>query len=416
MLFQVLKETGHLDASAWVDVEVVTGQVLVDVHHTARNLFATGIQRVARETVRRWSRDHEVLLVGWTEGYEAFRRLSPSQVETALGRPNAATYTEPVGRDLNSSPNTAETALVPWMCTHLVPELPAEVERALRYQAFFRFSYSDAGLIGFDCVPFTAAETSAEGMSVGFSLHMAAASNAQRIATISEAAAAEYRGWRTMLTGTGNPGPDIKAVPLPIHAEVPTEAALNKARQLLGVGSLPVVLIVGSHEPRKNHLAVLQAAETLWREGVMFTLAFVGGNSWNSELFSAEVARLQGVNRPLQSILALPDDLLWAAYRLAQCTVFPSLHEGFGLPVAESLASGTPVITSNFGSMLEIVAGGGALLVNPRDDQALSDALRRLLTDQSLRDRLAGAASKLPSRTWDDFAAETWTYLTGGSS
>ena len=417
VLFQVLEESGQIDASGWVDVEVVSGQVLVDVHHTVRDLFATGIQRVARETARRWCRDHEVVLVGWTDGYEAFRRLSPAQVETLL-RTETPTDTDSNGRELSSPATTeaAETALIPWNCTHLVPELPAEVDRALRYQAFFRFSCSDAGLIGFDCVPFTAAETSADGMSIGFSLHMAAASHVRRIATISEAAAGEYRGWRTMLTGIGNSGPEIKAVPLPIHAEVPSEDALCEARQLLGVGSLPVVLTVGSHEPRKNHLAVLHAAETLWREGMLFTLAFAGGNSWNSETFSSEVARLQGANRPLQTILALPDDLLWAAYRLAYCTVFPSLHEGFGLPVAESLASGTPVITSNFGSMLEIAAGGGALLVDPRDDKALTDALRRLLLDHALRDGLASEATKVPTRTWDDYATDTWTYLTVGES
>jgi glycosyltransferase involved in cell wall biosynthesis len=200
-------------------------------------------------------------------------------------------------------------------------------------------------------------------------------------------------------------------VPLPIEAARPTDAALAEASTLLGIGSVPVVLSVGSHEPRKNHLAVLHAAEVLWREGLLFSLVFVGGHSWNSSEFEAQVESLRRSNRPVQTILGLPDDLLWAAYRLAYCTVFVSLHEGFGLPVAESLASGTPVITSDFGSMREIASQGGALLADPRRDQSIIDALRRLLTDRPLRDQLAGAAATMTRRSWDQYAQETWEYL-----
>jgi glycosyltransferase involved in cell wall biosynthesis len=172
-----------------------------------------------------------------------------------------------------------------------------------------------------------------------------------------------------------------------------------------------VVLSVGSHEPRKNHLAVLHAAEVLWREGLSFTLAFVGGNSWNSAEFETQVESLRRANRPVQTILGLPDELLWAAYRLAYCTVFVSLHEGFGLPVAESLACGTPVITSDFGSMREIAGQGGALLVDPRRDESIIDGLRRLLTDRPFRDQLAATAANMTRRSWDQYAQETWDYL-----
>jgi glycosyltransferase involved in cell wall biosynthesis len=149
---------------------------------------------------------------------------------------------------------------------------------------------------------------------------------------------------------------------------------------------------------------------------VRFSLVFVGGNSWNSAAFEAQVKSLQAANRPVQTILGLTDDLLWAAYRLAYCTVFASLHEGFGLPVAESLASGTPVITSNFGSMREIARQGGALLVDPRNDRSLSGALRHMLSDRPLRDRLAAEAATIPFRSWDDYAAEVWAYLVEGTA
>ena len=302
---------------------------------------------------------------------------------------------------------------MPWKCTHLVAELPVEPGRTGRYQAFARFSGSTTGLIGHDCIPLTAGETVDDGMCLYFANFLAAAAHVDRIATISSAAESEFRGWRTMLAGTGLPGPDIYCIPEPVDAETPSDTALRQAHDLLAIGTLPIVLAVGSHEPRKNHLALLHAAELLWREGLLFTLVFVGGSSWKSAAFDTQLEALRSAGRPVQIIRALPDDLLWAAYRQAYCTVFASLHEGYGLPVAESLASGTPVITSNFGSMRDLASRGGALLVDPRQDHQLTDALRQLLLDRPLRDRLAAEAATIPRRTWDDYATDTWNYLVG---
>jgi glycosyltransferase involved in cell wall biosynthesis len=401
-LLQALQDSGQLERDEWPDVEVITGRVVVDVHHTARTEVATGIQRVARETVRRWSRDHSPVLLGWTNAYTALRRLSANEIDTAL---NGRRSAEDVRADDGSG------VVVPWRCTHLLPELLAEPERALRYEAVAAFSRSASGLIGFDCVPLMAAETAAQGMPGGFASYLSAAGQVDRVATISESSAVEYRGWRTMLAGAGKSGPRITAISLPIEGRVPTEAARRTAREMMAVGPLPVVLVVGSHEPRKNHLAVLHAAEVLWREGLLFSLTFVGGNSWNSERFDARVDALRDAGRPVQTIRALPDDILWGAYHVAYCTVFPSLHEGFGLPAAESLASGTPVITSNYGSMREIARHGGALLVDPRNDAAIADALRGLLRDPNLRNELAGQAGRHPQRSWDEYAEQVWRYL-----
>jgi glycosyltransferase involved in cell wall biosynthesis len=87
------------------------------------------------------------------------------------------------------------------------------------------------------------------------------------------------------------------------------------------------------------------------------------------------------------------------------------LHEGYGLPVVESLAAGVPAITSNFGSMVEIAAGGGVLTIDPRDDLALTDAMRQLLTDDALIARLRTQIESRASRTWSDYADELWSGL-----
>ncbi len=404
-LFAALDQSGRVHGPVGPEVEVVKDRVLVDVHHTAFSLVATGVQRVVRETARRWIRLPGVMLIGWTEEFANFRRLSPAEVDRAI---RGATMDPAVAR-----PSTVDRVLVPWQCTHLVAELPIESGRTGRYHAFARFSGSTTGLIGHDCIPLTARETVDDGMALNFANFLAAAAHVDRIATISSAAESEFRGWRTMLAGAGLPGPDIHCIPEPVDAETPSDTALRQAHDLLAVGTLPIVLAVGSHEPRKNHLAVLHAAELLWREGLLFTLVFVGGSSWKSAAFDTQLEAVRTAGRPVQIIRALPDDLLWAAYRQAYCTVFPSLHEGYGLPVAESLASGTPVITSNFGSMRDLASRGGALLVDPRQDHQLTDALRQLLLDRPLRDRLAAEAATIPRRTWDDYATDTWDYLVG---
>jgi len=198
---------------------------------------------------------------------------------------------------------------------------------------------------------------------------------------------------------------------LPAEAAPSTDEELAAAAAELTIPAMPMVLCVGTHEPRKNHLALLHAAELLWREGVQFNLVLLGGRSWNDSRFRQALDEARARNRPVSTPAAMSDAMLWAAYRLARVMVFPSLNEGYGLPVAEALACGTPVITSGYGSMAEIAADGGGLLVDPRDDHDLARALRTLLTDDAEHARLAAEAAARPVRTWDDYARDVWVSL-----
>jgi glycosyltransferase involved in cell wall biosynthesis len=382
--------------------------VLVDLHHTAQTELATGIQRVARQSALRWYRDHSPVLVGWATGLRTLRELTPDQRSWAL---HGHGLSEAERNQTSAEMAASGDVIVPWRSTYVLPELLTEPVRAHSLLSMLAYSGSRGSMIGFDCVPLSSAETTADGMGGGFSLMLSAIAHGDRIATISHAAAVEYRGWRTMLAGAGLAGPQIEPIVLPVEAHEPAAEAVEQARTLLLAANLPMVLCVGSHEPRKNHLAVLHAAERLWREGLRFSLVFVGGNAWNSERFVFQLNTLQNAGRPVESVRGLSDDQLWAAYRLARCVIFPSLNEGFGLPVAESLASGTPVITSDHGSMREIAVAGGALLVDPRDDLDITGALRALLTDDELHARLSAQARALPHRSWDSYAAELWQYL-----
>ncbi len=401
-LWATVDELTTSESARWT-VTVVSDQVVVDLAHTVSTVLTTGIQRVARETARRWLRDQECLPVAWSHRFQSLRLLTA--VERARLDHGAA------GDD--SAADGPTTVVVPWNATYLLPELGAEEPRTERLLALAELSPNRTGVIGFDCVPITSAETTQRGFAGIFAKNLAAVRHFDRVAAISGAAATEYEGWRDMLAAVGVPGPRIASVPLPVEVATPTEQHLADAAARFSVGSLPLVLVVGSHEPRKNHLAVLHAAELVWREGVAFTLSFVGGNSWGSAPFADRLAELQRAGRLVDTESRLDDDTLWAAYHLARCTVFPSVNEGFGLPVAESLAAGTPAITSDFGSMLELAEGGGAVVVDAHDDVALARALRRVLTEDGLHARLSAEARARTVRRWDDYAAEVWDTLTG---
>lgn len=362
-------------------VEVVVGGVLVDSHHTSRTELATGIQRVTRSVVGQWQRSRKIDVVHWRDSY---RWLA---VHGGRGR-----------RGL----------IVPWRSTFVLAELSVETERLDRLHALAEFSGNLTCAVGFDCVPLTVPETAARGMRGAFARYLSTVAQFDRIAAISDAAALEYEGWRRMVAAAGIPGPSIRSVPL-AHDDLPVSDPVD-VLSTLGLGAERIVLCVGSSEPRKNHLAVLHAAELVWRRGAQFQLVFVGGNSWGADRFRHRVTEMTDAGRAISTYARITDAQLSALYRSATVTMFPSVHEGFGLPVVESLSVGTPVITSNFGSMLA-VGTPGSEFIDPRDDGSIADALLRVLTDEAHRERLVRAAEGRPPRTWADYSDELWNYV-----
>jgi glycosyltransferase involved in cell wall biosynthesis len=155
--------------------------------------------------------------------------------------------------------------------------------------------------------------------------------------------------------------------------------------------SLPetFILFVGTLEPRKNIVRLVKAFEMfLGRQHEPVSLVIVGRRGW---LYDDTLAAI-GSSPLREKILVLDyvaDDDLVMLYRMATMFVFPSLYEGHGYPVAEAMASGTPVVTSNTSSLKEI-GEGASLLVDPENVEDIADAMERLQTDTRLRRELAG--------------------------
>ena len=173
----------------------------------------------------------------------------------------------------------------------------------------------------------------------------------------------------------------------------------------------PLMLCVGSLEPRKNHRGLLKAlaelvAEQRWPAGL--TLVLVG---WpNDAGVVAMVQRALALGLPLRWESDADDQRLLELYRQARCCVFPSLEEGFGLPVAESLWHRRPCLCRGDGALAELAAGGGCVMVETRDHEQLSSALHRLATNAALHQHLVQEIQNRPMRTWVQVAME-WCHL-----
>ncbi len=148
----------------------------------------------------------------------------------------------------------------------------------------------------------------------------------------------------------------------------------------------PFLLSVGTIQPRKNYTRLIYALHRLRQQGFDLDLVIAGGKGWlDGPMYQAIDATNQ--RSRIHLIGFVDDDDLLALYNLAYGFVFPSLYEGFGLPVLESMACGTPVLTSSVSSLPE-VAGDAAIIVDPYDLDELTNGLRQLVDDATLRQTL----------------------------
>ena len=391
---------------------IVSG-VVVDLDASARSEFHNGIQRVARETVKVWGAQHMLTLVAWTDTAGITRSLSPREEIRAAHWGRSQDETNPLGAPAHQAttvdPHVLEpTLVVPWRATLVLAEVPP-ADRCPPLAALAEFSGNAVVAIGYDAIPVISADLRPPGEANNFTCYLSVVKHCVRVAGISTSASAEFAGFAHALSSQGIFGPAVSEVQLPSDVPPPPPGyhRVNPDR--------PRVICVGRLEPHKNHAAVLHAAEMLWREGLDFDLELIGQNGWSTAAVDRQLRKLEQAHRPVRRRDAVSDDELWQAIREASFTVFVSLHEGFGLPVSESLACGTPVITTRYGSQGQIAEHGGCLTVDPRNDDELIRAMRTMLTDPATELRLRAEAAARPQRSWLDYADELWSILVIGA-
>jgi glycosyltransferase involved in cell wall biosynthesis len=167
----------------------------------------------------------------------------------------------------------------------------------------------------------------------------------------------------------------------------------------------PFILAVGTLEPRKNYARLLEAYAMLRQRGMPQRLVIAGALGWLYEPIYEQLHKLQ--LEQSVTIVRPDDEMLLALYQSADTFICASLYEGFGIPLLEALACGTPVACSNSSSMPEVV-GDAALLFDPLDSEQISQAIWRCLSETEmnaeLRTRGPARAALFP---WKKTAAET---------
>ncbi len=380
----------------------MSAPLLLDLSHTCHSAARTGIQRVCRSL--RAALGSAAIAVTHDPHRHTWRPLEAWEEKnlrgTAASAKRGAAWPLAArlrGRALRGLRIAAPA--VPANSGLLVPEVfsPA-VAAAL--PALFAHAAGPRVAVFHDAIALKFPELTPPKTVARFPAYLAELAAFDGVAAVSEdsrAALADYWRW----SGQNNP-PPVVAIPLGIDRPAAAPAPAGPARS-----AAPTVLCVGSIEGRKNHLALLEACERLWSAGAVFTLHLVGlAQPQTGAAALARLRALQAAGRPLRYDGPVDEAALAAAYAACTFTVYPSLIEGFGLPVIESLVRGKPCVCSSRGALGESARDGGCLTLDRVDADTLAPALDALLRDPARLAELAASARARRFRTWTDYAAD----------
>jgi glycosyltransferase involved in cell wall biosynthesis len=384
--------------------------LLLDLSHTSHTRARTGIQRVTRSLQtalgpRACAITHDPHFAGWRE-LESWERANLEATAAAASRgaqwPLRARIRGRVRRLLGrTAPALPDNSGV------IVPEVFSPgVARAL--PALFAAARGPRVALFHDAIALQLPELTPTKTVARFPAYLIELLAFDGIAAVSEDSAAALTDyWRWL---GAPPPPPVQAIPLGVdrpNVTMPSGEAPDP-------DAVPTVLSVGSIEGRKNHLALLEACERLWAGGTAFTLHLVGlAHPQTGAQALRRIQELKTAGRPLRYDGPASDAGLQAAYARCQFTVYPSVHEGFGLPVIESLAHGKPCICSARGALGESARGGGCVMLDVVSPEAIAAAIGRLVQTPSERASLAAAARGRRFRTWSDYADALAGWMSG---
>ncbi len=214
---------------------------------------------------------------------------------------------------------------------------------------------------------------------------------------------------RDLIRLLGIPEKKIRVVPLaadPKFHPVRDSVALAQVKKRFNLAKA-FVLYVGTIEPRKNLVRVMEAwARVRRRTKIPYQLVITGFQAWAYREVS-DLVRHLGIKRDVVFTGYVRDEELPLLYNASDLFIFPSLYEGFGMPVLEAMACGVPVLTSNTSSIPE-VAGDAAIMVDPTDTESMARAIGQALEDKELRSRLIQAGPVRAAQfTWEKTARAT---------
>jgi len=177
----------------------------------------------------------------------------------------------------------------------------------------------------------------------------------------------------------------------------------------------PLILCVSTLGYNKNHLTLLEAVEKLWSDGMQFELELVGqaDPSWTPKVLNV-LDGLISRHRPVKWLQHVDQDTLEEKYASCSFTVYPSLYEGFGLPILESLIRGKPCICGKNGALGEVSRDGGCLVIeNQRDPILLEKAIYKIIMDKDLHKNLCAESQKRDFGNWKRYSSDLLSLFLG---
>lgn len=383
--------------------------LLFDASHTSHTAAQTGIQRVCRALFAELHGRSQAAPICYDPHLIGWRPLAPAELAVlrdrsgGSGKSRGAKWT--LGQKLSGASRRwlGRKPALPAASGLICPEL-FSAKVGARLPELLATVPGPRVAIFYDAIALKYPELTPPGTVARFPAYLRELLVFDGVAAISEDSAASLRDyWRWLGVAEA---PPVQAIPLGI--DNPPVTALEP----IVMSGPPRLLCVCTIEGRKNHLALLEACETLWAEGRKFELQLVGmARADTAGPALARIHALQQAGRPLRFNGSVPDAELHAAYRACSFTVYPSIIEGFGMPVLESLHYGKPCVCSGRGALGESAHGGGCVPLDLVDASTLAAALRRLLTQPAELAALARAARARHLKTWPEYAAEFTAWM-----
>lgn len=230
------------------------------------------------------------------------------------------------------------------------------------------------------------------------------------VACVSKSAAEDLRlYWQEHAI---HPRASIGIVPLGEDGILPDPTQLDLLDAPPPQNATPLILCVGTIEGRKNHIGLLDAAESLWQRGIRFELHLAGRLHPETGQEAADrLHTLQKSGHPLHHHNHPSDADLRKLYAACRFTVVPSLKEGFGLPVVESLRFRRPCVCTPGGSLAELASKGGCLLLESPEPSAIARGLRKLLENDSLYQSLREETHHRKFRSWVEYGDDLLAFI-----
>ena len=382
----------------------------VDVSHTSHSRANTGIQRVCRSLIGAVGSDHRLIPICFDPYYRAWRRLTIAETRNIRWNPcDRPSDRRRAHWDACQKGYSNLRRCFPFRPYHPLGEDPRR-SRFLFPEIFSADCFASSRTLRmdssrphialfYDAVALRFPHLAAPEALARFPNYLTELASFDGIAAISAASRDELSAW--WRNNEIRDAPPIEVIPL---ATIAVESGSDLAEEETTVSDPPIILMVATLEGRKNHLALLEAAVGLWDRNLSFVLQLIGsGKPDSGQLAQIEIRRLQQAGYPIKWDGTLTDRDLTRAYRRSYCTIYPSLYEGFGMPVEESLRFSRPCICTPFGALEERAQGGGCLLLKSGESVDIAAGIERLLTDCSLYGRLCQEAQNRDFTSWSQY-------------